>query len=114
MVISGIVALTLSPMLSGKILKPHGNPGWFETRVERTFNGLANGYKRALDSMMQTISVVIFFALVVLGSIYFMVAMSQNELAPQKTRASCSTRGWVLKRPRWTTSASMAMKSSSA
>jgi len=81
-VISGIVALTLSPMLSGKILKPHGNPGWFETRVERTFNGLANGYKRALDSMMQTISVVIFFALVVLGSIYFMVAMSQNELAP--------------------------------
>ena len=81
-VISGIVALTLSPMLSGKILKPHGNPGWFETRVERTFNGLANGYKRALDSMMQTISVVIFFALVVLGSIYFMLMMSQNELAP--------------------------------
>ncbi|SFR66579.1 multidrug efflux pump [Marinobacter daqiaonensis] len=81
-VISGIVALTLSPMLSGKILKPHGNAGWFEGRVESAFTGLANGYKRVLGSLMQTISVVIFFALVVLASIYFMVAMSQNELAP--------------------------------
>ncbi|WP_152205399.1 efflux RND transporter permease subunit [Marinobacter changyiensis] len=81
-VISGIVALTLSPMLSALVLKPHGNPGRFENLVERTFTGLANGYKRALTSTMQTISVVIFFALVVLTSIYFMVAMSQNELAP--------------------------------
>ena len=81
-VISGIVALTLSPMLSGKVLKPHGNPGRFEQVVEKTFNGLSNLYKRALSSLMQTKSVVIFFAVVVLGSIYFMVNMSQNELAP--------------------------------
>jgi len=81
-VISGIVALTLSPMLSGKVLKPHGNPGRFEQVVEKTFNGLSNIYKRALISLMQTKSVVIFFAVVVLGSIYFMVNMSQNELAP--------------------------------
>jgi len=81
-VISGIVALTLSPMLSAKVLKPHGNPAPFEQRVEKTFNGLANVYRRALISLMQTKSVVIFFALVVLGSIYFMVMMSQSELAP--------------------------------
>jgi len=81
-VISGIVALTLSPMLSGKVLKPHGNPGKFEQLVEKTFNGLANAYKAALTSLMQTKSVVVFFAVVVLGSIYFMVMMSQNELAP--------------------------------
>ncbi|MFN2360711.1 MAG: efflux RND transporter permease subunit [Marinobacter sp.] len=81
-VISGIVALTLSPMLSGKILKPHGNPGRFEQLVERSFGGLANAYKSALSSLMDTKSVVIFFAIVVLGSIYFMVSMSQNELAP--------------------------------
>ncbi len=81
-VISGIVALTLSPMLSAKILKPHGNPDRFEKLVERSFGGLANGYKRALSTLMDTKSVVIFFALVVLASIYFMVMMSQNELAP--------------------------------
>ncbi len=81
-VISGIVALTLSPMLSGKVLKPHGNPGWFETRVENSFNAISNGYKRALGSLMQTTSVVVLFAVVVLGSIYFMVNFSKNELAP--------------------------------
>merc|ERR1712093_181503 len=56
-VISGIVALTLSPMLSGKVLKPHGNPGKFENLVEKTFNGLAATYKSALSSLMQTKSV---------------------------------------------------------
>ncbi|MGF2687703.1 efflux RND transporter permease subunit [Marinobacter sp. DUT-3] len=81
-VISGVVALTLSPMLSGKILKPHGNPGRFEKLVEHSFNGLANSYKAALSSLMATKSVVIFFALVILASIYFMVMMSQSELAP--------------------------------
>ncbi|MCL7931279.1 efflux RND transporter permease subunit [Halomonas llamarensis] len=81
-VVSGIVALTLSPMLSGMVLKPHGNPGRFEQLVERTFNGLSGAYKSALTSLMKTKSVVVFFAVVVLGSIYFMVTMSQNELAP--------------------------------
>ncbi|MFP3977139.1 efflux RND transporter permease subunit [Marinobacter sp. KMM 10035] len=81
-VISGIIALTLSPMLSGMVLKPHGSPGKFETLVENTFNSIASGYKAILGSLMQTKSVVVFFALVVLGSIYFMVMMSQNELAP--------------------------------
>ncbi|MDX1459378.1 MAG: efflux RND transporter permease subunit, partial [Marinobacter sp.] len=81
-VISGIVALTLSPMMSGKVLKPHGNPGKFEVQVEKFFTGLANGYRRALSSAMETISVVIFFAVVVLASIYFMFMMSQSELAP--------------------------------
>ncbi|MDN6319704.1 MAG: efflux RND transporter permease subunit [Marinobacter sp.] len=81
-VISGIIALTLSPMLSGAVLKPHGNPGKFESLVERTFDGISSGYKAVLGSLMQTKSVVVFFALIVLGSIYFMVMMSQNELAP--------------------------------
>lgn len=81
-VISGIVALTLSPMLSGKVLKPHGDPGKFERIVERTFQGIANGYSTALVSLMKTKSVVVFFALAILCSIYFMVTMSQNELAP--------------------------------
>ncbi|MGO1460796.1 MAG: efflux RND transporter permease subunit [Marinobacter sp.] len=81
-VVSGIIALTLSPMLSGMVLKPHGNPGKFESLVERTFDGIASGYKTILGSLMQTKSVVVFFALVILASIYFMAMMSQNELAP--------------------------------
>jgi len=80
--ISGVVALTLSPMISGKILKPHGNPSRFEGFVERSFNRLASSYQRALAFVLQSVWVVVFFALVLLASIYFMLQLSQNELAP--------------------------------
>jgi multidrug efflux pump len=82
--ISGVVALTLSPMLAGKVLKPHGNETKFELKVERFFNWLADSYKRLLTSSLKAISVVIFFAFVVLISIYFMMMLSQNELAPEE------------------------------
>ncbi|MBB3189123.1 efflux RND transporter permease subunit [Halomonas cerina] len=81
-VISGIVALTLSPMISGKVLKPHGNPSRFERGVEATFNGMANGYRTLLSRTLDTVSVPVVFATVVLASIYFMFITSQNELAP--------------------------------
>ncbi|TDX29038.1 multidrug efflux pump [Modicisalibacter xianhensis] len=81
-VVSGIIALTLSPMLSGKVLKSHGNASRFERLVENSFNRLANGYRSALSGVLQTISVPVVFAVVVLGSIYFMFVTSQNELAP--------------------------------
>ncbi|SFH72803.1 efflux RND transporter permease subunit [Modicisalibacter xianhensis] len=81
-VVSGIIALTLSPMLSGKVLKPHGNASRFERLVENSFNRLANGYRSALSGVVQTVSVPVVFAVVVLASIYFMFVTSQNELAP--------------------------------
>lgn len=81
-IVSGIIALTLSPVLSSKVLKPHGNASRFERAVERSFNGLANGYRALLASALQTVSVLVVFAAVVLISIYFMFVTSQNELAP--------------------------------
>ncbi|MDI4638425.1 MULTISPECIES: efflux RND transporter permease subunit [Halomonadaceae] len=81
-VVSGIVALTLSPMLSGKVLKPHGQSSRFEKGVESTFNGLSNGYRGLLTRTLETVSVPVVFATVVLASIYFMFITSQNELAP--------------------------------
>ncbi len=81
-VVSGIVALTLSPMLSGKVLRTTGEPGRFERLVERTFERLSRGYKRLLGSALQTTSVMVVFALSVLVSIYFMFATARTELAP--------------------------------
>ncbi len=85
--ISGIVALTFSPMISAKFLKPGGNPGRFEAFVEHAFNGLAAGYKRVLHGLLDTKSVLIFFGVVVLASNYFMFTMSQNELAPTEDQS---------------------------
>ncbi|MDT8319411.1 MAG: efflux RND transporter permease subunit [Xanthomonadales bacterium] len=80
--VSGVIALTLSPMLSGHILKPHGETNRFEQRVEASFTRLAEAYKGALDWAMRSVSVVVVFAVVVLLSIGFMLQLSQSELAP--------------------------------
>ncbi len=85
--ISGVVALTFSPMVSAKVLKPGGNPGRFEAGVERLFNNLAAGYKRVLHGLLETKSVLIFFGVVVLASNYFMFVTSQNELAPTEDQS---------------------------
>jgi multidrug efflux pump len=85
--ISGVVALTFSPMVSAKVLKPGGNPGRFEAGVERLFNNLAAGYKRSLSGLLETKSVLIFFGVAVLASNYFMFVTSQNELAPTEDQS---------------------------
>jgi len=85
--ISGIVALTLSPMLSGRVLKTAGSAGRFEHGVERFFTGLANGYQRLLHSNLEHPSATLVFAVAVLASIWFMFSTSQKELAPTEDQS---------------------------
>jgi len=85
--ISGIVALTFSPMVSAAVLKPGGQAGRFENFVERSFNGLSAAYQRSLHALLDTKSVLIVFGVIVLGSNYFMFTMSQNELAPTEDQS---------------------------
>jgi multidrug efflux pump len=85
--ISGVVALTLSPMLSSRVLKTSSGEGRFEHAVERFFNGLADRYRRALRGSLETLPVTLVFATVVLFSIYFMFVTSQNELAPDEDQS---------------------------
>ena len=80
--ISGIVALTLSPMLSAKVLKPHGSEGRFEQRVEVIFNWLSSHYRRLLHKSLDTVAVTVLFGVVILVSNYFMFVSSKPELAP--------------------------------
>lgn len=80
--VSGIVALTLSPMLSGAVLRPHGQTSRFQGLVERNFKRLSDGYRSALSWTLQSISVVVVVAVFLLASIYFMFQFSQSELAP--------------------------------
>ena len=80
--VSGIVALTLSPMLSSKVLNREGEPGRFEKQVERFFNWLANGYRHILNISLNFVPITMVFALAVLGSIYFLFTTTPSELAP--------------------------------
>ncbi len=80
--ISGVVALTLSPMLSSKVLEDTSEEGPFERAVERFFVGLANRYRGLLHGSLNYVPVTLLFGLLILVSIYFMFITSQNELAP--------------------------------
>ncbi|MEJ8566486.1 efflux RND transporter permease subunit [Elongatibacter sediminis] len=80
--VSGVVALTLSPMISSKVLTRHGEPGRFEKAVEHFFNALADAYRRRLSATLDYKPVTLVFAVVVLTSIYFMFVTTPAELAP--------------------------------
>ena len=87
--VSGVVALTLSPMLCSRLLK---NPdpqhrGWelkFTSFIDRGFNWLRGAYERRLHRSLNYLPVTVVFALVVLGSIYFLFITAHTELAPQE------------------------------
>jgi multidrug efflux pump len=87
--VSGVVALTLSPMLCSRLLKPHhtGERGW-ESRltdfIDRSFTRLRGGYERRLHGSLNTLPVTLVFATIVLGSIYFLFTSAKTELAPQE------------------------------
>lgn len=86
-VISTIIALTLSPMLCSKILKEKGGTGRFEQGLEHFFNGLSRHYRRLLHAVLEFPLVMPAFALAVLVSIYFMFALTQKELAPTEDQS---------------------------
>ncbi|MFQ5643851.1 MAG: efflux RND transporter permease subunit [Thiogranum sp.] len=81
-VVSGVVALTLSPMLSSRVLKAHGRQGRFEAWVEHRFTRLAERYRELLHGMLDSLPVTLLFAAVILVSIFFMFVTSKSELAP--------------------------------
>ncbi len=83
-VISGIVALTLSPMLASRLLKPHsdGPRRGLEAWLDARFEGLRGRYQRSLHGTLDSRHVVLVFGLIVLVSCYFLFVTSPSELEP--------------------------------
>ena len=85
--VSGVVALTLSPMLSAAVLREGGQQGRFELAVEHFFDRLARGYRDALHGWLRYPSATVLVAAVVLAAIYAMYSMSNKELAPTEDQS---------------------------
>jgi len=85
-IISGIVALTLSPMLCAKVFKTSRH-GRFEQIVEISFARLARLYGAVLHRMLNYSSVIVVFGIAVLVCIYFLFTMSKSELAPTEDQS---------------------------
>ncbi|MBK1648592.1 efflux RND transporter permease subunit [Rhabdochromatium marinum] len=85
--ISGVVALTLSPMIAGRVLHSSQEESRFEHLVEQFFAWLARIYSRALDSWLKYPAVTILVAIVIIGAIYVMYDMTKKELAPTEDQS---------------------------
>lgn len=89
--ISAVVALTLTPMLSTRLLKPHAGHGWLFRKTEPFFQGLESGYARSLAAFLR----VRWFALLVLAgagvTIWICLGTLPRELSPLEDRG----RVWV-------------------
>jgi len=86
--VSGVIALTLSPMMCSKMLKAHTNPNAFERGVETTFERITNAYARALDAVMERRPVVIAFAVIVFASLPVLFTFIPAELAPSEDKGA--------------------------
>jgi hydrophobe/amphiphile efflux-1 (HAE1) family protein len=81
-IVSGIVALTLSPMMTSKLLKAHGTQSWFGRTVERVFGATQRFYRRRLDGTLKQRSVFAWVAVltVVLSGVLY--SALNRQLAP--------------------------------
>jgi multidrug efflux pump len=84
--VSAVIALTLSPMMSSRFLRSDDGDSHhrFAAFVDRQFARLRRIYTRLLRGALDSLPVVVVFALIVLSSIYFLYASSKSELAPQE------------------------------
>jgi len=83
--LSGVIALTLTPMMSSKILQPH-DPAHakrgFEAWLDAKFDKLHHAYQRKLHGALETKSVIAAFGLIVLVSCVFLYMGAPKEPAP--------------------------------
>ncbi|WP_112662266.1 efflux RND transporter permease subunit [Microvirga flavescens] len=88
-IISGIVAVTLSPMMSSRLLKPHNeNHSRFAALVDRTFTQLENWYARRLSGSLDVRPVTLAIAIGLLVTTAFMFSKTPSELAPEEDQGA--------------------------
>ena len=90
-VVSGVVALTLSPVMSSFLLQPKTSEGRMARAAEHFFGGLTSRYARLLAWSLRRRWLSGGFALAVMISLPFLYLLPQRELAPSEDQASVLT-----------------------
>ncbi|MBS7539260.1 efflux RND transporter permease subunit [Ancylobacter lacus] len=91
--ISGFVALTLTPMMCSRLLKHESRPGRLSAAIERGLRGLEGGYRRLLTATLRVRPLVLVVAAAVgLASGYFL-SILPSELSPVEDRGIIRVNG---------------------
>ena len=85
-VVSGFVALTLSPMMASRLLRNHERHGAAYRFGERVLDGLTSGYRTTLRGAMTMKPIVIAVGLLAGGSSLVLLSLLRAELSPTEDR----------------------------
>ncbi len=88
--ISSFVALTLTPMLSTKLLKQQKRKGWFYNKTEKFFISLNKKYKSSLETFLKHRRFAIFILLAAVSLIVILFISIPSEMAPLEDRSQIS------------------------
>jgi multidrug efflux pump len=80
--ISGIVALSLSPMMSSRLLRAEHSPGWLPRHIDQGFETFRRIYGRCLDATLHTRPAVYAIWIALTLAIVPLYLFSPSELAP--------------------------------
>ncbi|MBE7214894.1 efflux RND transporter permease subunit [Shewanella benthica] len=87
-IFSSIVALTLSPMMCSKLLKPAGNDPWLVRKVDAGMSYVSDKYRQLLTKAMSHPVIVTSLIVVALGSSVALFTVVPQEFAPREDRGS--------------------------
>lgn len=86
-IISGVIALTLSPMMCSKLLSPEMMQQRMVVYVDKLFDRLKSVYSKRLTSLLDHQSVVGVFVVILLVGCVLIALTTQTELAPDEDQS---------------------------
>ena len=89
-VVSGLVAVTLSPVMSAYLIHEHGKEGRLSALVNRAFEAVRRGYARALDVALGMRWAIVAASLLIMLAAWPLYTFSRKELAPVEDQSHIS------------------------
>ena len=89
-VLSGVVAITLSPVMSSYFVHPEGKEGRLTKLVNRVFDATRAAYGRLLDGALEMRWAIVAAALLVMVAAWPLYQFSRQELAPVEDQSHIS------------------------
>jgi multidrug efflux pump len=86
--VSGFVALTLSPMMCSKLLRHRPRHSFVYNAIESVMVGLVSGYRRLLALSLKAKPAIVLLAVLVAGLAWLIFGQLKSELAPNEDRGT--------------------------
>ncbi|QWD64001.1 efflux RND transporter permease subunit [Polynucleobacter sp. MWH-UH2A] len=80
--VSGLIALTLSPMMCSRIFTEEQEASSFVHKIDQIFDKVHHSYQTTLRDLLSTWQVIIVMGAILLGGVAYLYATARAELAP--------------------------------